>query len=469
MSRDNAQDRATAVVHALLALAIAATWLGRGGMLIALPTTAVAFADFPLVLLALAVTVQREGADRTAPMRRWILALLTVMFLSAILNGAPPLRAAAGGLLLLEPFAMIFAILRARQSVRGERLLLRATAVTLAAQLPVALYQFTTLGPGDPVQGTLVGAGAGAHVLGAGALMGGAAFWATHRGRTSTLLVLTVCLAVMWMSDAKQVLITIPLAVGIIVLKLKGLPTFGRMVGAGVVGLAAVSVVYALLADTYAVNALRLTVQSGGGKIAVAEAIENDLEQGGIGTQALGLGAGQSVSRLAFLTSSQGVREGSPVQALGLEGSVQTERYIAATTAQGYVGETSFSAAQSSLLGVLGDYGWVGLFAYLGLISSLCRALWRSPHPLSAPALAGWVVALPLGIIADWLEQPPFMLLVAMLTGLSLGDENLNIPDRGRLQKSGRAARPISPLTPSRRNQTRAGVIGPKRVRGERH
>ena len=58
-----------------------------------------------------------------------------------------------------------------------------------------------------------------------------------------------------------------------------------------------------------------------------------------------------------------------------------------------------------------------------GLIVAIMGALFRSRSTLAPAVLAGWVMLLPLALIFDWLEQPPFMVVLRrMLTGVALLD-----------------------------------------------
>ncbi len=53
------------------------------------------------------------------------------------------------------------------------------------------------------------------------------------------------------------------------------------------------------------------------------------------------------------------------------------------------------------------------------MIWSIVDELRRLGTALAQSAIAAWVLVMPLAYIFDWLEQPPFMLLVALVTGLA--------------------------------------------------
>jgi hypothetical protein len=44
----------------------------------------------------------------------------------------------------------------------------------------------------------------------------------------------------------------------------------------------------------------------------------------------------------------------------------------------------------------------------------------RRRHVLARVALAGWAISVPLALTFDWWEQPPFMIPLAVLSGLAI-------------------------------------------------
>ena len=98
---------------------------------------------------------------------------------------------------------------------RGRKVLLGTCGVRVAVQVPLAYWQAHTLGWGDPVQGTLYGSGAGAHVIGAVAIIG--AFWYVGRARRalspSSIVVMALMAGIVLIADAKQVAFALPVAV----------------------------------------------------------------------------------------------------------------------------------------------------------------------------------------------------------------------------------------------------------------
>ena len=147
----------------LVALAILASWLGRGAGALGLGTTAIGYADFALIVLGVLLSVGVAKRSRQLDKMTMIMvAFGCVIGMSAVANSVPPLRAFAACLLLLEPFLMLIILLQVDHP-GSRRILTNSLVVILIVQVPVAVIQWSLTGPGDGVQGTLVGAGAGAH------------------------------------------------------------------------------------------------------------------------------------------------------------------------------------------------------------------------------------------------------------------------------------------------------------------
>ena len=170
---------------------------------------------------------------------------------------------------------------------------------------------------------------------------------------------------------------------------------------------------------------------------------------GSVVTLVFGFGPGETVSRFSFLTTPALFKEGSPVALLGLHPSTRADYYDGIAFSGPYTGSSSFTSAQSSAFGILGDYGIVGVLGFAVLIAAVLSALLRSEErKLRSAALAAWALLLPLSIVFDWLEQPPFTLAVMLMTGLALrGPRTLEDispivlgPDHGR--HAARGARP---------------------------
>lgn len=396
------------------------------------------FADVPLVTVALLLSL-RSGHPMVPAARRLaagMAAFAAVGVTSGVLNGSGVWRALAGILLFLEPFGLALAVVLARPTVADRRLALRLLAVLGGIQVPFALVQYARFGIGDEVKGTLLAAGAGAHVFPAVVVVALATLVASRRvGASLGLAGLVVAALLAIAADAKQVLFVMPGAAVAYALAPSG--ARGRLGKRAATALVAAGTVVVSLAG-YRVTSFAIEMMekgSNGGKAAVARAVLHDLGSDPAAA-AVGLGPGETVSRLALLTTPARGEEPdvAPVRALGLRPGKRTAEYQAVADRGPFAGASSFTSPTSSLLGVLGDYGLLGLAAFGFMCAAILGALLRSRSPMASAAVAGWAMLLPLGIVFDWLEQPPLTLVVALVSGLAISgnrdgtDERLPSP-----------------------------------------
>ncbi len=415
-----------------IALAITVPWTSR-----LLTTTGAAprildFLDFPLVLIAFLFAGVRfldSGRRLTPPVRRIcryvLLATVIIALAWAFNNFDEPQRLIAGWVLALEPFLLLVAVVLAPMTVTERRRLLGLIVVLLCGQLVFSLAQIVLSGAvADEVKGTLLEAGAGHHVSAGGLAVG---FFLLARQRVPKLLIGVVgalTLLVTVVADAKQVLFALPLA--LVVLAMSGWKrrtarsAVGGLVGGAVMAGASVFALLSYQATSAAFDFLDRASTNDTGKFAVLNALWTDIAASPH-TFLFGFGPGETVSRFAFLTTPALFKEGSPVALLGLQPSTYAQTYDKIAFSGPFTGESSFTSAQSSALGILGDYGIAGLLTFAALILAVLIALLRcEDRRLRASALAAWTLLLPLALVFDWLEQPPFTLAVMLLTGLAL-------------------------------------------------
>lgn len=374
--------------------------------------------DIPLAWGALAAA-GLHAAARRAPnpggsFVRLLAALVGVVALSHALNGTVEVVRSISYLLLLgQPLALVVAFVIEPPSMRAVRSLSSLVIALAAIQVPTALYQAIALGLSDPVQGTLYGKGAGAHLVGAFTLM--VALWlaaspggVSSRARPLALMLLPVS----FLADAKT-----PLLASVPMLLASGRRrSFVRPRTLVIAVLAALLLAYS--PGQVALDFLRRAWAGEWGKLKVAEVVWREISASPA-TLLFGTGPATTVSRASFMTTDLLLKPESPVALLGLRPSRVALEVDAAIKALG-VGATSFNSGQSSALGVLGDLGILGLVVYLSFVVVVVRRLWETATPAARAVALAWVMHLALGIVFDWWEEPPFTVLLATLTGLEL-------------------------------------------------
>lgn len=422
-------SRAETVVWTLLMVAFVVVWVARPtAEALDLPR-AVTAVDVPLIAIAalLALVTSRARHWRTGPwLWVWAAGLALVAVVSAWQHDRLARPELLGGVaLLLEPFLFVAAFTQLDMDQRRRRWSVGVLLVVMTAQLPVAIAQFIEAGDspgaGDAVQGTLVGAGAASHMVAAALVIVSLAVAMSELSRWQKAAILSVTSVVIYAADAKQVVAAAPVAI----LLVAAYWLTRRALRAAVLGAVAGVAVAAIAGVVLALNAglfgqyVQYTLETRGGKIASTSALVADLQDAG--PRALvGFGPGETVTRFATLSTPASREEGSTVDVFDIPASPRAQRYQALTTSEGFVGTSSFTMAMSSGIGVLGDYGFLGLAAYVALVCSVLRALWTSHNRWVTPALVGWGLALSLGLVTDGLEEPPLMLVTSFVTALAL-------------------------------------------------
>ncbi len=92
----------------------------------------------------------------------------------------------------------------------------------------------------------------------------------------------------------------------------------------------------------------------------------------------------------------------------------------AAARATGNASLDSFDSATSSGIGLFGDLGLLGLFAFGGLFATVFLNVRRRRSPEAFAAASGLALYFVLGFAFDWWEEPAFTVFLATLTGLAL-------------------------------------------------
>jgi hypothetical protein len=406
-----------APASAWLAAALVATLTFKGlGTIGVLPSVAT-FADMFLVWGALASAgLRRRRLPATAAWpARLLVALGLSMAVSGAFNDTELLRPVVYLMLLATPFVAATALLVDPPDLRGRRSLNRVLLVLLAVQVPLAYWQALTNENKGRVEGTLIGAGAGAHVMSAVAVVG--AIWvlaaAPLRARARVPLAAAL-LVIPFLADAKQVILASPA----MLLAGNWRNTREAFLRVGAVALAVLVLLTVIPAGQNATGFLEQAREGRGGKQAATTVVWSTLRADPV-SMTVGVGPAMSISRAAFMTTPDFVDTDSPLHVLGLR-PAELAPEVQARAEEVSGGYTSFDTGLSSALGVLGDIGVLGAAVYVALLGWFFVALRRSRSPEAVPATCGLALFAVLGLVFDWWEQPPFGILVGVLAGLAL-------------------------------------------------
>jgi hypothetical protein len=406
------------------ALVAALTFKGLATLEV-LPSVAT-FVDLPLAWGALFVALLKQH-EQSPFLRRhltWLAALALAIAASWTFNPSEILRPVVYLMLLGQPFAIVGALLADPPSPRMRLALERVLLGLVLIQIPVVALQVAKYGaPSDRVQGTLYGAGAGAHVISAVVVVGGIWILSGGIGRRSLgalrIPIVVALFVIPFLADAKQVIVALPAVV------LASSWAVGRLqlLGRAVLAAGAVIVLFTLApASDTAARYIEQSRHGQGGKQATAEFLWQKLD-GDPAALAFGKGPAETVSRAAFMTTDLFQRSGSPLAVLGLgPSSIAAEAQgTALESTRG--GGTSFNSGVSSTLGVFGDVGTVGLLVFLGLFLSLFMRLRSEASAEGVAAASGFALFFVLGLVFDWWEQPPFGVFLGVLAGIALTGE----------------------------------------------
>jgi hypothetical protein len=422
----------TAPAGAWVLCALVAALTFRGLVQLHLLPSVATYLDLPLAWGALAVGLlrRRPSSPLSTRLRSWLAALGLAVCLAWAFHPSEILRPVLYLALIGEPFAIVSALLADPPSPRLRLVLKRTLLALVLIQIPVAALQFATLGASDHIQGTLYGAGAGAHVVSGVIIVG--AIWILTGGPGRNVLgaarlpVVAALLFIPFLADAKQVIFALP---AILLASSWRVGRLQSLMRAGLVAGAVIALFTLAPASSSTTKYFEENQQGQGGKQATALFLWHKLDSDPA-SLAFGEGPAETVSRAAFLTTPSGQGLGSPLKVLGLKPaaiSVEARSAAAAASGGGYFvnkesQETSINSGTSSTFGVFGDLGIFGLLVYAGLFLSMFLRLRTETSPEGVAAACGFALFLVLGLVFDWWEQPPFGVFIGVLAGLSLSE-----------------------------------------------
>jgi hypothetical protein len=387
------------------------------------------FIHYPGTLaFAVAASYQPRRGHSRLPASRWMTAILVLTALSSIVNLTNPLRGLMFVVIVGEPIVVIWAIQRWGLDEVTEARVGRIATVGLLMQIPLGLWQGSGGGWNDSVQGTLIGHGAGAHVLG-GLFALGLFVWLAGvvDGRHSWLTagaVGAVAFGMMGAAGATQVIFLAAAVLPVIVLfrpRERYLGSAGQVRArrrASRIAIASVLVVFALGALSWANFIFPGISSRAASLVSPSELQEVVLVQKRARSNPpqllLGSGPGTSASRAALLLTPRYAKQGSFFEELPLEPTTLALAY--STETRNFAGGSAESA-QSSLLGVIGDLGMVGLFGLALMFLGMYRASKRAGSWLAPAVAAASIMTFGLSFIDNWLEYPEFSIPLGILIG----------------------------------------------------
>jgi hypothetical protein len=419
----------------LLAVLHLRTWAWATGALVVTVLTEAAaragvlpdvatFADFGFVYLGLAAVLLRSDLRWTPAARRLAIALgtfLIVTCMSAILHQAEVLRPLVAFSIWAESFVLLLLFLLDPPTEVQRRRLLVCLGVLIAVQLPIVVVQAATLGIGDNVRGTT----SNAHTVAALTSLGGLALvtWGYERSVGTGLVCLLAAApyiaVVPLLAEAKQVIFAMPVAVLVLVATTRRLSR--KVMFAAVLAAVFVYLTTSTPAGQLAESFLGRASAGNSGKLAGFMVAVDEMRREWTGV-AFGLGPANGLSRTALLTAdTHALREGAPLGRLNLApAELAGQAEAEASIARGQ-DDSSFNSAISSATGLVTDFGIVGLVTFGWLLASVLLPLVaRRRRLLARVALAAWAISVPLALTFDWWEQPPFMIPLAVVTGLAI-------------------------------------------------
>lgn len=396
----------TAPTAAWVLAAVTLALLGRGLGVLGAPEALAQLAVVP-AWIAFGLGLFRSQNRRLAGLISALIgAFIAITLLSGALSGSEPLRPVFYLSLLITPFALIGAIVLDPPDQRWRRMLTGLLIAVLVLQIPFALWQFRQFGIGDSVQGTFAGSEVGAHMTASVSILG--AIWLVLRGKYDLrwLALLGMLAIVPLLAAANQVILAAPLA-----LVLMAAISNRRLAIAGVVSITIAALLLLLPGwnSDYARSSLSRAAFAL--KMDAVTAVADDAADSGR-VLILGQGPAKTVSHASFLTSEEDPLLGS----LGLEPAEMPDSFGLREVDEA----VSIKRPESSIVGLLGDVGVIGLLCYLSLLAVLFDQCRRRTSPTAQAAAVGLVMLAILGYISDWLEQPGLAIFVATLAGLAL-------------------------------------------------
>lgn len=401
----------------------------------------VSYLHYPAAVVFAVVASARpreaEGRGSRAP-TRWLVGLLFMCLFAMVANFSHPMRALIFIVIVGEPLLIMWAISRWGEDRVGLRRLAVVGALLMFLQVPIGVVQALTIGFADPVQGTLVGHGAGAHVL--GGLFGLTLFVSVGglvaRRISPPAAAVGICVSVgmILIANAIQVLIAAAFALILVPLFVPMRESdVSQRVSArfGVVLVGLALTLTAATSSLYLAEAMIPGILTRAQKLArVEELPERQLIEFRArvdpGALVIGSGPGTTASRASLLLTPTLLKETSPLAALDLP-PTDVGLGISGLSRNPAYGGSAESFA-SSVVGIIGDLGLLGVAATAWLFVAIWRELGRWRNWLMTTGRAILLMSVILSFIDNWLEYPEFTVPLGMILGLALRPEESQEP-----------------------------------------
>jgi hypothetical protein len=405
------------------------------------------YAHFGLVLVSIISVLLRQLRFQSSidPMagRIYLLLVIFAVFIifSALVGGWHALRPVVFWLMYAEPFLIVAFMLT--MSHLGRERVRRVLMALALIQIPFALSQFAQHGHGDFVKGTMFDQGAGHHVLGALGVIGAAVFLTGPRhgwwNNIVAMVIVPVLLLLGVMSDAKQVYAGLAVALAIF-----ALPMLKTHLPAVIAGACVLFILFSVGASLN--NSLARMTDRKEIEIRLTQKLEYyERVADGIGPLGwwIGNGPGNGISRVALLTFPNYGKV--PTVLVGDEPTELAVPFVEEEAARIKARrDTSAGSPFSSVLGVFSEIGIIGCGIYIMLsrtVWQVCGTFAPFERNLARTLL---IMALLLGIIFTWLEEPVYMLYLAAFIGtLMPKEQRAPIPEPGAFGIIPQPERPI--------------------------
>ena len=381
------------------------------------------FSHFPLVIAAFfsSILTSKNRSQNSFVLGLILMTFFLVSLLSWIINGGEVLRFILAWLLFAEPFLLLYAIIKA-SPLKISKFLEKLALIIPAAQIPFSIYQALCIGLADSVQGTFIGQGAGAHVMGALSLLGVLYIFSKKIEKFYfsflDLVLLSFFFLLPVLADAKQCLVAFALSFLVFVLYLYKID-FKKTTITFLLCIFVLSIIVKYYSPIKRMVLNKEVMTKGlAFKINTSKTIISG-NLGNLSSFFVGQGPGQSVSRASLLPLKGYIRS-LPKGFLSLEASKNTIRILKKVKFNWIASSSSVWSGISSWIGVFGDFGFLGLCAYLSLFVYIWITSGQSTLSYNILSKSSLIMAASLGLVFCWLETPEFTIPWVVYVGLGL-------------------------------------------------